>query len=450
MITASSSPFTLPIISFSNWTPNGSLAFSPLLPEGEAREHSLNINLSLNTAEPIATVHESIITHKGNPLFLLKIDTRKITEERLKALPDLQKLFELNFPREDVRKIPKDKIILHNQRALNLSKEAIDAKLARQFNAAQLHLSNKAINEVSFLDPIKPVTYKADIKTKNNSAFINDLPPEEARLQHKGALAATKGDWRGSMEDFLLMNTLSIAQDNKTIDVPFYAVFDGHAGASCARYLYNNILSYLEEMLANNLKEHPEKGYNDLCDTLKLACIDLGRDYMREREKGDTAGTTSVITLIIDNCLWVTNVGDSRAILAVNGKAIALSEDADPEFLKYQRGVWKRDQDVSRQFRVNGLALTRAVGHDEVNSGVSPRATLIRYPLSELPEGTHHLVMASDGLWDVATCNEAAQFIQWKVEAGLDHEQIAHALVDQALKAGTTDNTSVIVVEIKR
>lgn len=450
MITASSSPGFHPIISFSDWIPEGPLAFSLPLTEDDAIDQSICINKGLNAAEPLATVHVSTMTHKGKPLFLLKIDTRKITEEWLKALPDLKKLFELNIPREDVKKIPKEKIKLHNQRSLQLTKEAIDAKLARQFEAAQLHLSVKAINEVSFLDPVKPVKYKAEIKTKSNSVFLDELPAEEARLQHKGALAATKGDWRQYMEDFSLINTLTIAQDNKEIAVPVYAVFDGHGGSGCAEHLHNNIVSYLTEMLKDNIKEDPENGYNALCDTLKLACVDLGRDHRHIRKSVDMSGSTSVIALIIDDCLWVANVGDSRAILAVNGKAIALSEDADPEFTKYQRGVWKRDQDVSRQFRVNGLALARAVGHEEVKSGVNPRATLIRYPLSDLPEGTHHVILASDGLWDVATSDEAAQFVARKAGEGLDHEQIAHALVDQALKAGTTDNTSVIVVEIKR
>ncbi|KAA6392966.1 MAG: hypothetical protein EZS28_011506 [Streblomastix strix] len=55
------------------------------------------------------------------------------------------------------------------------------------------------------------------------------------------------------------------------------------------------------------------------------------------------------------------------------------------------------------------------------------------------------LILACDGLWDVMTDDEVAEFVS---HIKGDAQQIARILVQEALKRGTTDNVTVLVVKL--
>jgi serine/threonine protein phosphatase PrpC len=42
-------------------------------------------------------------------------------------------------------------------------------------------------------------------------------------------------------------------------------------------------------------------------------------------------GSTAVVSVLLEDTLWTANVGDSRAILCRDCKAVALTEDHSPE-----------------------------------------------------------------------------------------------------------------------
>jgi len=141
--------------------------------------------------------------------------------------------------------------------------------------------------------------------------------------------------------------------------------------------------------------------------------------------------------------LYVANVGDARAILNRNGTALRLSYDHKAS----DDSEVKRVRD-SGCFIINGrlggsLAVTRAFGDVEFK-----RAGLIAEPYfteTLLTSADTHLVVACDGLWDVASDQDVVNFI--KSNDG-DAQRLSEDLLYYALDQGTKDNVTIMVVTL--
>lgn len=141
--------------------------------------------------------------------------------------------------------------------------------------------------------------------------------------------------------------------------------------------------------------------------------------------------------------LYTANAGDARAVLCRSGKAVRLTYDhkgADKQEAK-------RIQDAGGfvlNNRVNGvLAVTRSLGDSSMKDFVvgSPYTT-------ETPLGSNDefLILACDGLWDVASDQKAVDLIR-DVQ---DCDEAAKLLMEFALNEGTRDNVTVVVVRFHR
>jgi len=66
-------------------------------------------------------------------------------------------------------------------------------------------------------------------------------------------------------------------------------------------------------------------------DELEVICKRLVPDKFKKGEKiSYRAGSTGIIMLMTKDRYYVANIGDSRAVLSRNGKAIPLSTDHKP------------------------------------------------------------------------------------------------------------------------
>jgi serine/threonine protein phosphatase PrpC len=157
------------------------------------------------------------------------------------------------------------------------------------------------------------------------------------------------------------------------------------------------------------------------------------------------------------------NVGDSRAILSRNGSAIDLTRDHKPNDpieearIEAKGGyvAWCGDMDThgnpiegSGIYRVNGnLALSRAIGDRSERPAVSAEPDITMTTITARDE---FLVLATDGLWDVMSSSDVVAFIHALLEAAADNEAereyIATSVVEEALRRGTWDNVTVIIV----
>lgn len=349
---------------------------------------------------------------------------------------------ELIHGSEDISVIPRSKaperlssarsILQYNRRVISPAK--IASELNSEFEDAQKHLRECP-------------AYPSQWRHANPEKCIE---PVSIETESNAGIAHMQGT-RPTMEDTHISTTLTLNFNNRTYYFPLYGIFDGHGGADCAKFLEDHIASYLTTRLDQVLtgSASPEIEEAAIFNLLKLAFVELGAEYQKLRGEG---GSTANIAIIINNTLWVANVGDTRAILVRNGKAIALSEDAKPGLEKYKRDVENRHATV---FEINGiarvqgnLATARAVGHHEITSGINPRAKIIKYDLAQLTKAERaFLVIACDGLWDVASSNQVAHTM--KGMAKKSAAEIASILVRKGYEAGSQDNISALVVPLQ-
>ena len=99
--------------------------------------------------------------------------------------------------------------------------------------------------------------------------------------------------------------------------VSYFGVFDGHAGNKCAEFLRDNLLNYI---CNNNFFP------NDIPKAIKFGFKKIDEDYLHKhafinKQLIDNSGSCGLILLLVDNIIYIANVGDSRCLGSFkNGK----------------------------------------------------------------------------------------------------------------------------------
>ncbi|CAH0560983.1 unnamed protein product [Brassicogethes aeneus] len=253
--------------------------------------------------------------------------------------------------------------------------------------------------------------------------------------------------WRIHMEDSH-SHILSLPDDPNTA---YFAVYDGHGGAKIADYAGKHLHKYII-----NRSEYKD---GNVADAMKQAFLELDRVMLDEESlKNEQSGTTAVTMIIKDNKLFCANVGDSRAVASINGKATPLSKDHKPsnpeEFDRIMAaGGWVNSN------RVNGnLALSRALGDFifKRNAAFTAEQQIVTaFPEveeRELNSDWEFLVLACDGIWDVMSNEEVVSYVRDNIAMGMEPSEICEKLMDRCLAPDCElmglgcDNMTVVIV----
>lgn len=151
--------------------------------------------------------------------------------------------------------------------------------------------------------------------------------------------------FRDDMEDASIIRVPFLNNPNSGL----FAIFDGHGGASVANYAAENIVKHLEK---NN--GTPE-------ERLKNGLISLNKELSKQCFSDET-GSCAIIALILNGKITIANLGDSRAILVRQNKAINLSIDHNGENPIEIERVKNKTGEKPQGKRFAGLAVSRALG----------------------------------------------------------------------------------------
>lgn len=121
--------------------------------------------------------------------------------------------------------------------------------------------------------------------------------------------------------------------------ISYFAVFDGHGGEECSEFLKENFDKYLIEN-----KNFPMDIKISMTETFQKIEEDFFKLKCKEDsfEDSDKSGSCALVTIIFDNKIYIANIGDSRAIMSVNGgtKVKQLTVDHKPDNIKeFERAI---------------------------------------------------------------------------------------------------------------
>ncbi|RVE65368.1 hypothetical protein OJAV_G00135190 [Oryzias javanicus] len=287
----------------------------------------------------------------------------------------------------------------------------------------------------------------------------------------KAYVAARRGE-REEMQDahVLLPDVMGFlpSRPEHVSRLSYFAVFDGHGGARASRFA-------AEHLHHNLAKKFPPTGDAEHLDKLIRKCLldtfrQTDEDFLKKASSQKPSwkdGSTATCVLVVDDVLYVANLGDSRAVMCRTEAApdgpqklltLALSKEHNPTIYEERMRIQRAGGTV-RDGRVLGvLEVSRSIGDGQYKRcGVISTPDLRR---CQLTANDRFILLACDGLFKVFSADEAVRFVQNVLQeggaeqkAGLTEEELrfeaaCQQLASEAVKRGCADNVTVILVSI--
>ena len=124
----------------------------------------------------------------------------------------------------------------------------------------------------------------------------------------------------------------------------FFGIYDGHGGNKCADYLRDSLhkLIFNDENYPENVNEAIKNGF---LKAEKEFLNNYALDKNNSMNIIDRSGSCAIIVIIVDNKIYVANVGDSRGLLSKkNGQEyIVITEDHKPNNEKEKKELKKME-----------------------------------------------------------------------------------------------------------
>ncbi|CAD7705312.1 unnamed protein product [Ostreobium quekettii] len=279
------------------------------------------------------------------------------------------------------------------------------------------------------------------------------------------------------------------SDDPRRVDARFHfaGVYDGHGGQAVSRQVAGNLHLHFRRAFDRALDastpavkavdavpvaqgsrfrwvapvgacnaDHPGLGLADVAGAAKLA-FRLMDGQLMDEGVAESMGTTAVVSLVSESHVVVANCGDSRAVLSRGGSAYRLTRDHKPTLEDEQERILGCGGKLMNYngLRVMGLlAMSRALGdHGLRDAGVvaEPEVTILGRERED-----EFLVLASDGLWDALTDQEACDLAGRCFQRAQEQEAspevavrvAARVLMRAALDRGSKDNITVTIVDL--
>lgn len=251
----------------------------------------------------------------------------------------------------------------------------------------------------------------------------------------------------------------------------FAAVFDGHGGGGVSQFLKAHLYEFHQQGLQRwqEQEAHPAPSIAAQVQALRMAFDEIETNVL-EDDRFHYQGSTAVAVVLHESAeglrtLLSANVGDSRAILSRDGRAIDLTRDHKPNEEREKARILGMGEEIewdalAKVHRVRNLSLSRAIGDRYAKPVVSGQVEINHYPVNE--EKDEFILLASDGLWDVMTSQEVVSYVHRRMEKELESGNVAKDDLDsykmvlrrnmanfvarEAFRRGSGDNICVLMV----
>lgn len=239
----------------------------------------------------------------------------------------------------------------------------------------------------------------------------------------RGYVAARRGEREEMQDAHVLLPDMSgclSALPGQVSRVSYFAVFDGHGGARASRFA-------AEHLHQNLAKKFPSGETENVDKLIKKCLLDTFRqtdeDFLKTASSQKPAwkdGSTATCVLVVDDTVYVANLGDSRAVLCrmeatggADGRrrsvTLALSKEHNPTIYEERMRIQRAGGTV-RDGRVLGvLEVSRSIG-----DGQYKRCGVISSPdvrRCQLTANDRFIILACDGLFKVFSADEAVKFV---------------------------------------
>lgn len=275
--------------------------------------------------------------------------------------------------------------------------------------------------------------------------------------------------WRLNMEDATI-NNLDFESD-----AALFGVFDGHGGKEASSVVKSNYERILKDSEYYSSGDYEKALYDSFLKTDEFLGSSVGKEQMKQvalanpesksplmklltggedakspddrSEESfmlDSKGCTANVVLIKGNDVYCANAGDSRCVLASEGKAINLSEDHKPDNEIERTRIINAGSEIV-EGRVDGnLNLSRSLGdlRHKQKPGLKPEEQAITCA-PDLKKVTikptdDFIVMACDGIWEQKSSQEIVDFIYERIKKTTKLSKIIEELFESIISPDYT------------
>jgi len=232
----------------------------------------------------------------------------------------------------------------------------------------------------------------------------------------------------------------------KLKNLNYFAVFDGHGGKEVSTYIKSNLSKYF----LNNKVSYP------ISKRYVTNVYDYVQKSLHKYDFAYGAGCTGLVVIHFknngENYLNIFNNGDSRCILCRDNFGMPLTKDHKPNWPEERARIEQLGGVITfdgYDFRIKDLSVSRAFGDIDASPFVTHQPDVYRY---KLDKNDKFIIMACDGLWDVLNNHDVTNFVLSNCYDIVTKQRInknvniAKKLAEYAIKKGSTDNITCIVI----
>lgn len=322
---------------------------------------------------------------------------------------------------------------------------------------------------------------------RNGPEPVTTKYTERGQVGHGGmdsfAFSGMQG-WRMTMEDSHMVCTkIPVNDQYLPSGHAIFGVFDGHGGDLTSNFAAANFISIFSKSAA--LKKYSTLKSSDqtsvpgvnlirtaLSETFHVLDVEIRRQQTKRNEtilamvdhdltklsntrmRLERSGSTIVVVMVTPSHIICANAGDSRAVLKREGRVLPLSFDHKPNNIPEQERITAAGGYVKSK-RVDGdLAVSRGLGDFSYkctqglpvrDQKVIPQPEFVVYPRDVLRD--EFLILACDGIWDVATNEDCTKFVDSLLEEGeADLGLICEEAIDACLEKNSRDNMTIALI----